>query len=236
MWGKKQQENYMWIVNDVYTLIIDVSSIFSSPRFSCRSIYVFSFFNKWAAIPFLIHFLEFFFFRSLPNLCQDLPTKKKNIFVKFLSRVPHIFDQIVIINPSKSIRPTLSTHSKSMDSPYMFLEIYSNVKLEGILGFLGAQFIHFPLTFWVTIWEYIYIYIDIVNVIDIASCLRLRMPKIFQYFSSSVKQLTKNLCPLKYNPSLPPHTQRRLKYTAACISLLCCFTASVQLLKRVQEN
>ena len=180
-----------------------------------------------------------FFFRSLPNLCQDLPTKKKkkkNIFVKFLSRVPHIFDQIVIINPSKSIRPTLSTHSKSMDSPYMFLEIYSNVKLEGILGFLGAQFIHFPLTFWVTIWEYIYIYIDIVNVIDIASCLRLRMPKIFQYFSSSVKQLTKNLCPLKYNPSLPPHTQRRLKYTAACISLLCCFTASVQLLKRVQEN
>ena len=95
-------------------------------------------------------FLNFFFSftsKSLSRFTHKKKKKKKNIFVKFLSRVPHIFDQIVIINPSKSIRPTLSTHSKSMDSPYMFLEIYSNVKLEGILGFLGAQFIHFPLTF-----------------------------------------------------------------------------------------
>ena len=95
-------------------------------------------------------FLNFFFFVHFQIFVKIYPQKKKkkkNIFVKFLSRVPHIFDQIVIINPSKSIRPTLSTHSKSMDSPYMFLEIYSNVKLEGILGFLGAQFIHFPLTF-----------------------------------------------------------------------------------------
>ena len=89
-------------------------------------------------------FLNFFFSFTSKSLSRF--TQKK-IFVKFFSRVPHIFDQIVIINPSKSIRPTLSTHSKSMDSPYMFLEIYSNVKLEGILGFLGAQFIHFPLTF-----------------------------------------------------------------------------------------
>ena len=161
MWGKKQQKNYMWIVNDVYTLIIDVSSIFFFSTFFMPKYLCFLFFQQMGSYTFSHTFSWIFFFRSLPNLCQDLPTKKKkkNIFVKFLSRVPHIFDQIVIINPSKSIRPTLSTHSKSMDSPYMFLEIYSNVKLEGILGFLGAQFIHFPLTFWVTIWEYIYIYI-----------------------------------------------------------------------------
>ena len=75
-------------------------------------LFFFLFFQQMGSYTFSHTFSWIFFSFTSKSLSRF--TQKK-IFVKFFSRVPHIFDQIVIINPSKSIRPTLSTHSKSMD-------------------------------------------------------------------------------------------------------------------------